>query len=70
MTVDIYRIWPMIVGGLMGFAWFIRLEAKVLYMDKDLKRGEKIHTQLTDDMHEVKLCLTRIEEHLKVKENG
>ena len=31
------HFWPLIIACLISFAWLIRLEAKVLYMEKELR---------------------------------
>ena len=44
----IEKLWPMIAGIFAQFAWIIRLEAKVMYLEKEFKS----HKQETNEKHE------------------
>lgn len=41
----VIEYWPLIVFGLGGFGWLIRLEAKVMYMASDQARVEKTNAE-------------------------
>lgn len=42
VTKTIHELWPVFLGALIAFAWLIRLEAKVLYLEKDQTKSEEI----------------------------
>jgi hypothetical protein len=60
-------IWPVIVTCLGGLAWLVRLEAKVLYLDKDREE----HWEKIDDMQrkldKISDSLARLEGKLENK---
>lgn len=70
-------IWSIVGGGAVALIWLIRLESKVLYLEKDhLKLVE--NSQKTDllfqtrieklgqDLNEIRICLARIESRILV----
>ncbi len=55
-------LWPIAVGFVVFIAWLVRLEAKVLYLERDLirsaKESAKKEASMSTEMKEVNSKLT------------
>ena len=47
------KLWPVFVALLGQFAWIIRLEAKVLYLEKDQANHKEINDKLWNKLNEL-----------------
>ena len=61
-TLSLTHFWPMIVVVISFIAWLIRLEAKVLYMERDnirtAKENSKKEASMSTEIKEVNNKLT------------
>lgn len=71
----IYRLWPLVVFFGAAFVWLIRLESKILYLEKDFAKNQDAFKENIREINskfnamnlqlvEIKLSLARIEEKL------
>lgn len=79
VVIEIMKLWPLFVAMVTGLVWLIRLEAKVLYLEKDQVREVKQNFEkdkniwkeikgIRDEVHEMKMALARIEGSLSNKD--
>lgn len=73
----LYRLWPIFIFIIGGFAWLLKLEARTITLEKELTRhlivseadmkqmGGQIHN-VADQLTEIKITLARIEERFKI----
>lgn len=77
-VIEIMKLWPIFVALISGLIWLIRLEAKVLYLEKDQTKEVKRSSEkdrnlwkevkgIREEVHEVKTTLARIEGSLSNK---
>ena len=55
------KLWPVFLLLLAGFAWLIRLEAKVMYLEKDHDENKK---SMWEKIKTIELMLLKISESL------
>lgn len=55
------KLWPVFLLLLTGFAWLIRLEAKVMYLEKDHDENKK---SMWEKIKTIELMLLKISESL------
>ncbi len=67
MTITLGDIWPVVVSFLFSYAWLIRLEAKVLNMEKQNNKTDKLLDQMKEKLDSISESLARLEGKLEYK---
>jgi hypothetical protein len=59
--------WPILVSGGMALVWFVRLESKVLYVEKEQESSKKEMISLQNTLNTLLLSVGRVEGKLDNK---
>lgn len=69
-TALLVDLWPVILSFSFSIIWLIRLEAKVLYLEKDREEHWSKLDAMQDKLQEIAEALARMEGKLEGNSNG
>lgn len=69
MSAMIYEAWPVILSAMFFMIWLIRLESKVLYLERDRNEHWNKIDAMQTKLQEIAEALARLEGKLETKHN-
>lgn len=69
MVAIIAEMWPVVLSIIVFFIWLIRLEAKVLYLERDRNEHWNKIDAMQNKLQEIAESLARLEGKLETKHN-